>query len=375
MVFVDAYPHVSGGVERGLQLLATGLERRGWTVDIVFPGPGSGADRLREAGLRVEVIPAPAALLVYGRAATRGPRGLAAMASLPQYWTRLRRRLAGADIVHAFGQRGFVLAGPAARLARTPVVWHVGGADPGRILNTAAARAASAVIAVSRPAAEGLPASVDVVIVPNAVDPAAFDAASSPTPDGFHVVCAARLTPEKGVDVLVRAAALLHGDLPDARVLVLGGAQEGHAAYERDLLRLTRELGVDDAVHFEGFVDQPYQRWAGARVYVQPSRREGFGLAAAEAMASGLPVVASAVGGLVDVLDGGVAGVLVPPDDPQALADAIRSLLDDPPRAQRLAGAGRERSATHYSVERMVDGVEAVYRDLLDRQGGTARRV
>jgi hypothetical protein len=367
VVFFDAYPHVFGGVERELQLLAAGLEGRGWTVHLVFPGPGPGVERLRSAGLNVDIVQAPSALLVYGRAATAGRRGLAALAALPQYWRRLRRRLAGADVAHAFGQRGFVLAGPAARAARTPVVWHVGGADPGRLINGAAARVASAVVAVSRPAADGLPASVDITVVPNAVDPGAFEVASSPAPDGFHVACAARLTPEKGVDVLVRAAALLQRDVPDVRVLVLGGAQAGHDAYKASLVDLARELGVADAVHFDGFVDQPYRRWAGARVYVQPSRREGFGLAAAEAMASGLPVVASAVGGLSDVLDGGRAGVLVPPEQPQALSAAIKTLLDDPARAQRLGEAGREWAATHYTVEQMVDGVEAVYRRLLAR--------
>jgi glycosyltransferase involved in cell wall biosynthesis len=145
-------------------------------------------------------------------------------------------------------------------------------------------------------------------------------------------------------------------------VLVLGGAQAGHEAYRAELTRLADEHGVADAVCFAGFVDRPYEHWTGARVYVQPSRKEGFGLAVAEAMASGLPVVASAVGGLVEVLDEGRAGLLVPPDDPAALAHRVKTLLDDKAEAARLADAGRTRATTHYSVDRMLDGVEAVYR-------------
>jgi glycosyltransferase involved in cell wall biosynthesis len=183
--------------------------------------------------------------------------------------------------------------------------------------------------------------------------------------DGFHLACAARLTPEKGIDVLVRATALLRRDVPDLRVLVLGGTQAGHEAYGEELVRLAGDLRVDSAVCFKGFVDQPFRSWAGSRVYVQPSRREGFGLAVAEAMASGLPVVATAVGGLTDVLDGGRAGVLVAPDDPRALADGVKALLDDPARAERLAAAGRARAATEYTVDAMVDRVEAVYDRLL----------
>jgi glycosyltransferase involved in cell wall biosynthesis len=268
----------------------------------------------------------------------------------------------GADIVHTFAQRAFVLAGPAARLVRAPLVWQVGGTDPGRLVNEAAARTANAVIAVSQAAAGALPRVAHAHVVPVAVEPGAFDPPPSPDAEGVHIVTTARLTPEKGVDVLVRAAAVLRARVPDLRVLVLGGSQHGHEAYAAELERLAADLGVTDAVCFRGQVDQPFRHWGGARVYVQPSRREGFGLAAAEAMASGLPVVASGVGGLTEVV--GDAGVLVPPDDPQALADAVAALLDDPDRAARLASAGRERAAATYTVDRMVDGVEAVYRSI-----------
>jgi glycosyltransferase involved in cell wall biosynthesis len=361
VVFFNAYPHVYGGVERSLQLLATGLQRRGWSVDLVFPSDGPAVELFRSEGLSVDVVQAPSSLLRYGRAATRGTKALAATAALPTYWAHLRRRLSTADVVHTFAQRGFVLAGPAARMARKPAVWHVGGTDPGRLLNHAAARMATAVIAVSPSAASGLPGSL--AVVPNAVDPRAFEAAAAS--DAFHVACAARLTPEKGVDVLLHAAAVLRADVPDLRVLLLGGAQSGHETYQADLVRLSRELGLSEAVCFRGFVDQPFRQWSGARVYVQPSRREGFGLAAAEAMASGLPVVATSVGGLTDLLDFGRAGVLVPPDDPPALAGAIKALLDDQEGCDRVANAGRARAAAEYTVDAMVDGVEAVYRKVL----------
>ena len=127
--------------------------------------------------------------------------------------------------------------------------------------------------------------------MPNAVDAAAFEPSPAAPGAAFHVACAARLTPEKGVDVLVQAAALVRRDVPDLRVLVLGGIQAGHETYWAELLRLTTQLGLSDVVCFDGFVEQPFERWAGTHLYVQPSRHEGFGLAVAEAMAGGLPVV------------------------------------------------------------------------------------
>jgi len=366
VVFFVAYPHAFGGVERSLQVLAAGLQQRGWAVGVVLPGDGIAVERFRAGGLDVDVIPAPPSLRVYGKA-TRGRRAAAAAAALPGYWWKLRSHLRGADVVHAFDQRGAVLAGPAARLASVPLVWHVVNVDPGRLVNPVAARVAGAVIAVSRAAAQALPSS-RLAVVPNAVDQRAFDVAASPESAGFDVVCAARLIEDKGVDVLVRATDLLRRDIPQVRVLVLGDAQEGHESYQAEVRRLVDELRVSDAMCFKGFVDDPFAHWAGARVYVQPSRREGFGLAVAEAMASGLPVVASAVGGLPDVVGHGSAGVLVPPDDPQALADAVKALLDDPVEASRLAKAGRARVEAEYSVDAMVDGVEAVYRSLISRE-------
>jgi hypothetical protein len=363
VAFFAAYPHVYGGTERGLQLLALGLQARGWDVEILVPAPGPVAERFDAAGLRVDVVEAPAALLVYGRG-TRGRRALSAAGALPGYWDRLRRRLRATDVVHAFTQRAMTLAGPPARAAGAQLVWHVGGTEPTKALNHLAARLANAVVAVSPSAAAALPAAAHPVVVGNAADPAAFESVPARA-TGIHVACAARLTPEKGVDVLLRASAIVKRDVPDLRVLVLGDTQAGYEAYRDELVALADRLGVAETVCFAGFVEEPFRRWAGARVYVQPSRTEGLPLAVAEAMASGLPVVATAVGGVPDLLDGGRAGRLVPAEDPEALAAAIGDLLGDPEAAARLARAGQARVEASYTVDRMVDGVEAVYLRLL----------
>src|SRR5205807_1684598 len=226
------------------------------------------------------------------------------------------------------------------------------------------------VIAVSGSAAtdnRGLSARHRPVVVPNAVRPAFVPAAARQDPRTADqlVVCAARLTPEKGVDVLLRAVARLRPAFPRLRLLVLGPVQAGHEDYRAQLDRLARDLSLNGIVSFAGFVEHPEDRWASAHVYVQPSREEGFGLAVAEAMASGLPVVATRVGGLEELVEHGRTGLLVVPDDPDALAAAVRRLLADPELAQRMGDMGRAHVTAQYTVERMVDGVEAVYRGLL----------
>lgn len=175
-------------------------------------------------------------------------------------------------------------------------------------------------------------------------------------------MCGARLHPDKGLDVLVRAAALLHASHPDLRVVVLGPHQDGYEWHHRELLDLRAELGLDDVVAFPGPVDDPTDAWRAAAVYVQPSRVEPFGLAVLEAMAVGTPVVASATGGLREIVEPERSGLLVPPEDPAALATAIDRVLTDKALAARLATEGRRRATEDFSEERMLTELMAIYR-------------
>jgi glycosyltransferase involved in cell wall biosynthesis len=172
------------------------------------------------------------------------------------------------------------------------------------------------------------------------------------------VGCVARLVPVKGVDCLLEAFALVRAAAPQAHLVVVGGGPE------RDgLLAKARRLGLDGCVTFAGLRRDVADLLAAFDVVAVPSLNEGMGKAAVEAMAAGLPVVASAVSGLREVVRDGETGILVPPADPGRLADAILQLLRDPVLRVRMGAAGRAR-AESYSVARMVDALAALYRDL-----------
>lgn len=176
-----------------------------------------------------------------------------------------------------------------------------------------------------------------ITVVPVGVDPAVFTAAAAEArvPGRLLAVVSADI-PLKGLDVLLDALVRLRRDRPHAHLLLAGGAP---AASTRARLR---QLPAG-AVTVTGAMPQPElaRAYAGAEVVVVPSRYEGFSLPALEAMACGTPVVASRAGALPEVL--GEVGVLVPPGDPAALADALGALLADPARRDRLARAGRAR--------------------------------
>jgi glycosyltransferase involved in cell wall biosynthesis len=162
-----------------------------------------------------------------------------------------------------------------------------------------------------------------------------------------------RLTEQKGVDVAVRALA----SLPRDTVLVVLGEGPERARLEA----LARELGEAERVFLPGRVPDVAAWLRRAAVYVQPSRWEGFGLGVLEAMLAGLPVVASSVSSLPELVEDGITGVLVPPDDAAALARAVTVALEQP----GLGVAGAERARREFSVARMADRTAALYASIL----------
>jgi len=157
-----------------------------------------------------------------------------------------------------------------------------------------------------------------------------------------HVLCVCRLVPKKGVDVLIRAFALLAHEDAGARLVIAGDGPEMPV-----LQSLARTLGIAQAVTFTGSVDRQAlsNLMANASVFCLPSRKEPFGIVLLEALSFGLPVVATAVGGVPEVLGGGSLGYLVGPDDPEALAAALNKAAKQGPPAppEHLKKVVRER--------------------------------
>jgi glycosyltransferase involved in cell wall biosynthesis len=177
---------------------------------------------------------------------------------------------------------------------------------------------------------------------------------------------ASRLVPIKGIAYLLRALALLRRDVEGIR-LEIAGAGPDQAALQHDV----RMLGLDDIVAFVGWQPDIWP-WLGRwDILVQPSLAEGFGMAALEAMAAGLPVVASSAGGLPELIEDGRTGYIVPPADPATLAARLRHLVLHADVRETMGVAGRARVRQHFSPQRMAAEIAAVYDRLLsvsDRQ-------
>lgn len=179
--------------------------------------------------------------------------------------------------------------------------------------------------------------------------------------DAYMILVPGRLHPEKGQSYLFRALPAIRRLVSRPIVVFVAGTGPFESAYRAEV----QALGCADIVRFLGFRRDLPNLMAASDLVVLPSVAEAFGLVVAEALYLGTPVVATRVGGIPEIVEEGVDGVLVPPADDRALADAIVGLLEDPERRRRLSGAGRERIVGSFGFEKMVRAYEDVYEGLL----------
>ena len=301
---------------------------------------------------------------------------------MAEHWRRTGRP----DIVHAHFWMSGLAALHAARPIGVPVAQtfhalgslkrrHQGDRDTspvGRIeLETRIGRECDLIVAtctdeVAELESLGVPIG-KVRVVPCGVDVALFTPAKSePVLPGrvpFRLLSVGRLVERKGVDTVLHALARL----PDAELVIAGGPPEAKLSGDPEACRLTRlarDLGVHKRIRMLGGVDHAAlpALFRGADVVVCTPWYEPFGIVPLEAAACGRPVVGSAVGGLLDTIDHGVTGVLVPPRDPTALADALAALQADPAHRRRLGRAARRRAELLYSWQSVADATTAAYR-------------
>ncbi|HYM14416.1 MAG TPA: glycosyltransferase [Dehalococcoidia bacterium] len=212
------------------------------------------------------------------------------------------------------------------------------------------------------------PAGKPVVVIPYGVDTDRFAPGASPDNARVTVGAVARLSPEKGLDTLLRAVAALGNRGLRLSVLLAGDGPE-----RQSLEALARALHLDDDVRFLGELphDSVPDVLRQIDIFAMPSTAEGFGVAALEASAAGVPVVASDVHGIPDVVLDGVTGLLVPPRDTAALAGAIARLADDAALRRRMGAAGRAYVEHNYRWQDNAALMERLYEEMV--QGAASR--
>ncbi|MHC5210222.1 MAG: glycosyltransferase [Planctomycetota bacterium] len=356
-----------GGAEKHLLLLARGLAERGHAVRIAWlKGQGELAPAFAQAGLATERLggAADAGGEVRPWAAKR------ALARLVREWRPdlVHTHLLKADALGALAVRGVPLVSSKHNDERALLRWPVS------VVHGVLARRVARTIALSDHVAaftarHGRVPAGRITRIYYGIDPAAWRPGRSReavraelglADEAPVLICVGRLAPQKDHTTLLRAMTRVS---PDGQLLVVGGDPFGDG--EARLAAQVDELGLGGRVHLLGIRHDVPDLLAASDLFVLPSLWEGLGLVFLEAMAAGLPVVATRVSAVPEVVEHGVTGWLVPPADPEALAAAVGAALRDP-RAREAAGrAGRERLAARFGLPRMIDETLAVYDGVL----------
>ena len=348
-IFVDRF--IPGGTQRQLIELLQRIDRRRFRVHPVCfhdDGPWTRARR-RIWGIRSRVFRFTDSVGPTPPASSRDLRGGAAR-------TASRCCIHGRSTPTSSGFRARRWRGVPLRIGSRR---GLGGPPAVRRLQTLACRFAHRMVANSRAAANQLiaqgVAGDRIDIIANGIDLSLFPQhLKSARPRKITMV--ACLREEKRIDVLIAAAPRILARYPDAEFQIVGdGPCRAAADGSGD------SLGVQPQVRFMGHRDDVPAILSASDLFVLPSESEASPNVILEAMAAGLAVVASRVGGIPELVTDGVSGSLVPPGDPDALADALLDLLDHPSRGAAFGRAGRARIEREYSFERMVTQFETLY--------------
>jgi glycosyltransferase involved in cell wall biosynthesis len=356
---LDGERGFSGG-EKQVFLLMEGLRVRGHENLLLCPPGSRSEEEARRRGIEVRPVAMPHDL------------SLAAVLGL-----RRALRRGEVDIAHLHTGRATWLGGIAAHLARVPAIttrrmdrrvkrnWRTR-----LIFGRLVERAVAISDAVGDCLREGGVSEAILRTIPSSVDPRALEVDEERSAiraelglgeEECVLLTLASLVPRKGLDILLEALASLGEEASGARCLIAGEGPEREALEAR-----ADRLGLGERVRFLGRRSDPARLLAACDIFVLPSRREGLGVAALEAMAAGRPVVASRIGGLADAVGEGCAGILVEPGDVADLARALARLFGDRDARERLGAAGPPRVAASFHPEGMCAAYEKLYREVLD---------
>ena len=359
-----------GGAETVFSQLASQLGQRGTQSLAIIPGEGWLSGQLRTLQLQPLLLRAKGSLNI---------RYLWSLVAAARH-NRVR-------LIHTHLLGSAVYGALVGLLTGTAVISVIHGPTDLRSVGKLASfkrwlllHGCSALVAVSTSTREalmgfGVPAE-SILLIRNGVDTDKYSPA--PTggpraelraelglqPDELLIGAVGNIRAPKSYDVLLKAAALVAAQVPRCRFAIVG---QGDATAMQPLLDLRDSLGLQDRCHFLGFRQSSPALYRNFDVFVSSSRSEGLSLAFLEAMACELPVVATRSGGPQEVIEPEVSGVLVPIEDPTALAEGLRRTLVDADFRSRLGAAARERVVASFSLESVLKEYASLYERLLPR--------
>lgn len=346
-----------GGGEYSFLELTSNLQGK-WNVICFVPQEADLASRLRSRGLTTEIVPMPP---------IRPWFVLRIIASLMEHHLTIRKYKP--VLLYANGSRAALYAGIAGRIAGLPVLWHCRIVDPDPYLDPILCRLAHRIIANSEATAHRFAPAFQrkTAVIYNAVDLRWLKDESVKKPGQLEnnwkiILVVSQISRMKRHDVILSAFDRVAKIRPDLHLVCVGPVDHSNPRWWSYLQDRTTQSEFTRRIHWIGEVDDPRGWYRSASVLVLASEKESFGRVLVEAMACGVPVIATETGGIPEVLRGGQDGLLVPPGNEQDLADSIARLLDDRSLRERLSKVSLER-AKAFNLPALVNRISQIIED------------
>lgn len=375
VVYLNAVSWV-GGAEGSLMDLIRNLDRSRFQPVVVCPTDGELPRMLRDSGIEVHIIP-------FYKLQVRNPlRFFETLLRVSSLIRRYRARLL--HINHQYAANYGILA---ARISGVPAVVHLKGVETDEFFNEFFCwiYRADRVICVSKAVksrlieyaeqrlgedkVDGLRLRTHVIYNGCSLDDL-LSKANARAILGVPVDCklvgiVGQVVPGKGIREFIEAAKLVSETRPDTQFVIIGEDTTPGRSFAEDMARYANELGIGQRVRFTGFRADAAQLMGAMDVSVLASWREAFARTVVESFGAGVPVVGTRVGGVPEILEDGVHGLLVPPKDARALADGILRILNMSPEDYRRMSENARRRAADFSIDKHVKKVQEVYDELL----------
>lgn len=350
IVFVSLFDDFVGGGEHSLLDLMRHLPKR-WQPLLVTPHFGPLAVRAEQEGIDTAHLPMPKL----------------GLASLPALWCWLQwLRAERPGLLHANNSRAAVYAGVVGRLLGIPMLFHCRIAERDRRLDRLIAGLARRIICNSRAVSMRFATTPEKVrVIYNGVSGLETTPLEKPWGAESILLFAGRLSEEKQPDVAIQIFQNLANEFPGLHLAIAGGDDPLNPGYAERLRRGSTQFPCADRIHWLGRCEEMGAWYSVASLLIVPSRHEGFGRVIVEAMGCGVPVVAFEVGGIPEVLQDGIQGLLVKPNDTVSMTSGVKRLLRD--QAMRLGmGENGKLRAALFSLESHVVAVARLYEELLN---------
>lgn len=373
-----------GGAEWVLHDLVTHLDTNRFTTVVVVPKPGPLVEKLRDAGIDVRIVSAFAPLLGLGRHS----RWMDVMRTLPAFARataglfQLKRIIEKEkiDIVHAHGIKMHFLSGALRLLINTPLIWHLHDFVSRRkfypLYRRLAEASPSLIIVNSHAVAADLGRMRNVTVVHNGVDTDRFLPMEKSRDRSLRIGIVGMLAPWKGHQVFLDAARRVSRQVDQVTFWIIGDEiydTAGHQGYRQQLEHWVKLNNLQHRVVFTGFRPDVAHLINTLDIVVHASiEPEPFGRVLIEAMACGKPVIAANAGGVPEIVEHEVTGLLTAPRDAQQLADMMLRLLRQPSERERFGSAGRRRVERLFSLPQHVRRIEAIYELLMSGRSSVA---